>query len=128
MAKQKEVADEVIISALLKNGTIRATAKAVGLSERTIYNRMGKAEFIGLYRGVKADIMRKAVFDINEQLGQAVKTVTDIMNDENTAPAVRLQASQFIINNASKLTDQLNSIEAQTNNFLKAIEFDFDLL
>jgi len=124
MGREKEVSDEVILSALLKHGTVKETAKAVGLSERTIYNRMHNTEFIGLYRSVKADIMRKAVFDINEQLGLAVKTIVDVMTDEKTAPAVRLQASQIIINNANKLSDQLNQIEAQSKNFAKAVEFD----
>ena len=42
MAKQKVISDEQIITALLSNGTLKAAAAAVGISERCIYDRMNE--------------------------------------------------------------------------------------
>ena len=49
----KTVSDEVIISALMSNGTIKAAAAAVGVTERTIYDRMSSGDFKALYKSAK---------------------------------------------------------------------------
>ena len=97
MAKQntKAVSNEEIIAALLQYGTIREAAEAAGTTPRTIYDRMkNDREFRGEYAEAKNSIIRRAVFSINEKLGQAIDAVSDIMNDPQTNAAVRLQAAQ----------------------------------
>lgn len=104
----KTISDEVIISALISNGTIKAAAAAVGVTERTIYDRMNNGEFKALYKSAKADVVRKAIFELNNQLGAAVETVVEIMNDKEINPAIRLQAAQTILSNANKFSERLN--------------------
>lgn len=113
--KQAAVSDEQIIAALLANGTQKAAAAAVGVDERTIYNRMLDGEFQALYKNAKADLIRGAVFNINAQLQAAVNTIVDVMNDKDNNAAVRLQAAQTILNNAGKFTDRLNNSENTAN-------------
>ena len=103
--------DEEIIAALLANGTVRAAAAAVGMSERAIYDRMNHGDFQELYKAAKADIVRGAVFKLNEQVQAAIDTVAAVMNDENNNAAVRLQAAQTILNNAGKYTQRLQITE-----------------
>ena len=67
MAKQKAVSDEQIIAALFSNGTIKAAAAAIGISERSIYDRMNEGEFIALYKSAKADLIRGAVVNLKFQ-------------------------------------------------------------
>jgi len=110
MAK-KTVSDEVIIVSLINNGTLKAAAAAVGVSERTIYERMCDGDFRELYAAAKADILRKAVFEINNQIGMALETVSEIMADKEINPAIRLQAAQTILNNAGKFTERLREDE-----------------
>jgi hypothetical protein len=107
----KTISDEIIISALMSNGTIKDSAAAIGLSERTIYDRMSNGEFIEKYKSAKADIVRKAVFELNKQIGAAVNTVIEIMSDTTVNPAIRLQAAQTILNNANKFAERLNDDE-----------------
>lgn len=113
----KTVSDEVIISALMSNGTIKAAAAAVGVTERTIYDRMSNGDFKALYKSAKADVVRKAIFELNNQIGAAVETVVSIMQDDEINPAIRLQAAQTILNNANKFSERLNidenSVSAQ---------------
>lgn len=107
MSKTKTISDEAIIAALLDHGTIRAAAEAVGLSERTIYDRMSDGEFQALYRAAKSDLVRAALLRINRHLERAIDTVAEIMEDEDNNAAVRLQAAQTIINNAGKFAQRL---------------------
>lgn len=107
MANKKAVSDEEIIAAILQHGTIREAAQAAGIAPRTIYDRMENRDFRALYMAAKNDIIRKAVFSINEKLSQAIDAVAEIMTDKDNNPAVRLQAAQTIINNAGKFAERL---------------------
>lgn len=110
----KAISNEEIIAALLSNGTIREAAEAAGTNPRTLYDRMGQKDFIIAYSEAKTAIIRKAVFDINARLGEAVEVIAEIMNDKEAPPAVRLQAADKIISNAEKFTARLNAEEYQT--------------
>lgn len=110
MAKTK-CTDEQIIAALLQHGTIAKAAEACDISPRTVYERMDNREFRAAYMEAKNDIIRKAVFSINQKLGAAVDAVSEIMTDKGVNPAVRLQAAQVIINNAGKFADRLTDEE-----------------
>ncbi len=107
MAKAQAVSDEQIIAALLNNGTLKTAAAAAGISERALYDRMNNGTFQALYRAAKADLIRAAVFNLNNQLQEAVNTVAEIMADKKNNPAIRLQAAQTILNNAGKFSQRL---------------------
>lgn len=114
MAKSKAISDEQLIAALLANGTIKAAAGAVGLSERAVYERMNDGEFKALYKSAKADLVRGAVVNLNNQVQAAIDTIAEIMQDTDNNAAVRLQAAQTILNNAGKFAQRLTADEART--------------
>lgn len=105
------VSDQQIITALMNCGTLKETASAVGISERTLYDRMNNREFRENYRRAKADVIRKSVFTMNQQIEAAVAIVVEIMCDRSVNPAIRLQAAQTILNNAGKFSERLNEDE-----------------
>ena len=121
----KAISNEEIIAALLQHGTIKDAAAAAGTTPRTIYDRMNDREFRAEYMEAKNDIIRKAVFTINEKLSAAIDTVADIMTDKDNNPAIRLQAAQTILNNAGKFAERLTHDEYQSRNEGKS-PFDFD--
>lgn len=108
------VSDEEIIAALIASGTITTAAESLSISPRTVYDRMSKTEFQTAYSSAKADILRSAVFAINGKVTEAIETVSAIMADENTNPAIRLQAAQTILNAAGKFADRLQQQETRT--------------
>ena len=112
-SKSQVASDEKIIAALLQYGTMKEAAEAAGTTSAFIYERMKKADFMALYRGAKNDIIRAAVFSLNKQLGAAVDTVAEIMQDKEVNPATRLQAAQTLLNNASKFASRLAGDEWQ---------------
>jgi len=108
------VSDEEIIAAILQHGTIKDAAAAVGISSRSIYDRMSGREFRSLYMSAKDEIMRQAVFSIGQKLSAAIDTVQEIMQDTSNNPAIRLQAAQTIINNAGKMAERLTKAERES--------------
>lgn len=127
MAKQTAVTDEEIIAALMTSSTIAETASKVGLSARTVYDRMATKPFKALYHGAKTDIVRGAVFKINSKLTEAIETVSELMTDKEANPAIRLQAAQTIITNAAKFSERLQGEEYQNiENNIKSV-FDIEL-
>lgn len=125
MAREKKATDEQIIAALLSTGTIQAAAAAVGLSPRTIYDRMNSGDFQALYKAAKADLIRAAVFNINNQVQAAISTVIEIMQDSGNNPAIRLQAAQTILNNAGKFAQRLQTDETSVTMQLESNRFSF---
>ena len=125
MAREKKATDEQIIAALLANGTIQAAADAVGLSPRTIYDRMNSGDFQALYKAAKADLIRAAVFNLNNQVQAAINTVIEVMQDESNNPAIRLQAAQTILNNAGKFAQRLQTDETSVKMQLESNRFSF---
>lgn len=112
MAKNAQaVSNEEIIAAILQHSTIKAAAAAVGISTRSIYDRMEERAFRSEYMAAKDDIIRGAVFNINRKLSQAVDTVAEIMEDKDNNPAIRLQAAQTIIKNAAAFAERLTKDE-----------------
>lgn len=112
MAKNTQaVSNEEIIAAILQHSTIKEAAAAVGISTRSVYDRMEDRAFRSEYMAAKDDIIRGAVFSINRKLSQAVDTVAEIMEDKDNNPAIRLQAAQTIIKNAAAFSDRLTKDE-----------------
>lgn len=110
--KQKtKVSHEELIAALLSYKTIKQAAEALKVTERTIYEQMQDGEFQELYKAAKADLVRSAVFSINEKLQSAIDTTCSIMQDMTVNAAVRLQAAQTIISNAEKFSQRLQNDE-----------------
>ena len=112
--KTKAISNEELIAAMLSSGTIREAAELIGLSERTIYDRMKEDEFRALYKSAKADLLRAAVAEINDHIADAIRTIAEIMNDKEINPAVRLQAAQTLLNSATKFTQRLSEAEKAT--------------
>ena len=116
-----------IISALLNNRTMKEAAQSIGLTERTVYSRMQEDDFKVLYKAVKADLIRGSVFSINQQLGAALDTVVEIMQDKNVSPAIRLQAADKIFLYADKFATRLSKDEHSVSQQISSNNFHIDL-
>lgn len=113
---RKAVSSEEIVAALLAHGTIQEAAQAAGLSPRALYERMHEdSDLITLWAETRTDVLRATVNNINEKMAQAVDTIGKILEDENNAPGLRLQAAQIILNHAGKIAERLRGEEKSTS-------------
>lgn len=116
---RKALTDESIISAILDHGSIRAAAAALGVQERTIYNRQKKPQFIALFNQAKRDLLLTASHKLQNRTGSAVDTLAKIMNDKEIAPQTRANCAATILQYAAKyaeyceIIERLESLEAE---------------
>ena len=122
--KESAISNEEIIAALLQSGTIKAAAEKLGITARSIYDRMDEREFRAEYMEAKNDILRKAVYSINDKLSEAIEAITEIMNDPKNNAATRLQAAQTILNHAGRFSERLAREEYQSRSEKKASILD----
>lgn len=126
MSKNKSVSDEMIVAALMENGTVAKTAKELGITTRTIHQRMKDPDFNLLYRQAKDELVRQAAAAFSGRFLKAVDTVAEIMDNPNVNPQTRLQAAQTVIANTDRFTARLSENESATRE--KSTNFEEQML
>lgn len=116
------VTDEKIIAALMEHGTIEKAAKAAGLSERAIYDRMKTYEFQAKYQSARTDILRDACVNASQRISGALDVITEIMQDQEAAPTTRLQAASIVLKSAGDFTERLRVAERETVQSMREYE------
>lgn len=89
--------DEGIICALVSCGSVKAAAKECGVSELTIYRRLKDDDFCQKLDAVRDDALHEAAARLSGNLSDAVKVLTNIMTDEQTAPQTRANCAQILL-------------------------------
>lgn len=102
--------DENILSALLSCGSVAEASKISGVSRPVIYKRLADETFRAEYDRRRSLILNEACNSLQATLTKAVDTIRGIMEDTNTAPQVRLNASALILQNCLKYTEQADII------------------
>lgn len=117
MATRKRLEDETIIAALIQKGSIKAAAASLHCTVRTLYERMKKPAFKALYTRAKAEILRTATAKLQGNLCKAIDTLVKVMEDEDTAPQIKINSAVSILQYAARFTETTDIIER-----LEAIE------
>lgn len=120
MAKAADRKDELIISALLSNPTVRKAAAACGVSEAQIYARLRNAAFKEKYDRARRELLAQSTAYLQGITGEALQKMHEIMNDPDAAPQVQLNAANAIASNSLKMTEQAD-ILAQLEELKKAV-------
>lgn len=111
MINLKQTKDELILSALISNPTVRAASAACGVSETQIYARLRDEKFKARYDKLRYELLERNTATLQGHLGAAIQAMADIVEDEKTAPQVKLNAADAIIRNSLKLTEQTDIIK-----------------
>jgi hypothetical protein len=98
--KRKKNEDSLLL-ALACGATVEAAARQCGLSERTVYNRLGDAEFKKRLERVRADMVDRSAGMLTAAGGEAVRTLMALQKD--STPAVRLGAARTILEMGLKI-------------------------
>jgi hypothetical protein len=123
----KRASDEEIIAALIQGGSITGAADALGISARTIYERMRKPAFQIIYNELRVDLLRESAAALQNRVGQAIETIAGIMESESASPAVRLQAAQMLLQNAMKFGERTLTAEQEADRVRSSLEVDMML-
>lgn len=116
-----KVTDEAIINALFSFKTNQQAADACGITREQLYRRIRAPSFQEKLREARSCILDGATRSLQAATSGAVDTMVTIMQDEKNPPQVRLNASESVVRNCLRLTEQqeilrrLDELEARMN-------------
>ena len=102
--------DEIILAALLSTPTVRAASQACGVSESQIYARLRNDAFKKKYDQARKELFEQNTAALQGNLGVAIDTLAEIVQDSKASQQTRLNAAEAIIRNSLKLTEQTDII------------------
>jgi hypothetical protein len=109
-------ADSALIGALAAGGTAEYAARQAGVSERTVYRRLGEPDFRRRVDEARAEMIGRAVGTLALASQGAVATLVDLQ--KSGPPSVRLGAARAILELGTRLREteemerRLASLEA----------------
>jgi hypothetical protein len=103
--KRKKNEDSLLL-ALACGATVEAAARQCGLSERTVYNRLGDDEFKKRLERVRADMVDRSAGMLTAAGGEAIRTLLTLQKD--STPTVRLGAARTILEMGLKIRQMVD--------------------
>ena len=113
--------NEQILAALVATGSVRAAAKAVGVSETTIRTRLNDPNFRAEYEKAKSEILTEACDALAARLTLAVDVLCDVLDSDATPATVKVSAADSILRQglryveAANILRRLDALEQRTN-------------
>ena len=110
-------ADSALITALAAGGTVEATAKTAGVSERTVYRRLDDPAFRRRVVEARDEMLEQAMAQLSRAATGATTTLVMLLAKDVPA-TVRLGASRAILDTLlrwreqTSLAERLDRIEA----------------
>ena len=123
--------NERIVEALFSYSTNKEAAAAVGLSESQLYARLRSVEIQTLIRAVNTELLASAAMSLRQKTQKALDVTMEIMENENAADQVRLNACDIILRHADRigvLAWKSGSGEADEDLALKRLDIIVDSL
>ena len=100
--------DEILLSALIACGSIRAAAKIAECSETTIRTRLNDDDFRQRYEQAKGAILTEACDALSARLTLAVDTLCEVLEDTKNAATVRVSAASEILRQGLRYIEVAN--------------------
>ncbi len=96
------VREERAITALVSEGSIRAAARASGISERTIYRYLEQEGFRRELAQAHEFIYAGALLRLRGLAGRAVEALEEVFSDPDARPSDRIAAAREVLTWAEK--------------------------
>jgi len=103
---------EEAIIALLSQRNIEEAARTIKVAPNTLMRWMKEPDFDKAYREAKREAFGQAIGRLHQMSGAAVTTLGKVIIDPGTPPAVKVRASDSILNHTIKALE-LEDIEAR---------------
>lgn len=103
--------NEHIIAALLSTTTITEAAEIAGVSAKTIHARLKDQDFKNELDKARRELWKGYATSLQGRLGRAIQTISEIMDNEEAPPQVRLNASAEIIRSGMRITELVDVVE-----------------
>ena len=101
--------DARLVTELAAGATVADAARAAGVSERTVYRRLGDADFKRQIGEARAEILARAVARLTSASVRAVEALEGLLDSD--MDFARLGAARSILEIGMKLREQLDLAE-----------------
>ena len=101
----KKITNEALVEMLLTHGTIKKAAAALGVSARTIYNRLRDPDTRELYAQARGQMLENATATLCDALGDAVDFLHHTVCDPDAPLGLRVQSADSLLRNAIKYSE-----------------------
>lgn len=85
------------LAALLAQPSVNKAAQAAGVGERTLWRWLQADDFKEAYRKARSQLVSHAIAHLQAGMGDAVRTLKEIIADKNASPSVRVSAAKAMI-------------------------------
>jgi uncharacterized protein YggE len=107
-----EPGQERAIISLLSEPTLKAAAASAGISETTLWRWLKDTDFARAYREARRETIEQATAQLQALASEAVRTLGQILRDDNVAPHVRASAAARVLALAYK-SRELDDLESR---------------
>ena len=97
---------EVLIATLLTEGSVTKTAEKLKCSTNTVRSYMAENGFDDDFNKAKTEVLNGVCNRIRSELLEGVEIISQIMRDEKTAPQIKINSFQILMNTFTKLNEQ----------------------
>ena len=131
MARRKNettvsLSDEAVVAALMMYPTFKQAAENLQISERAIYERMHRREFMQLYESAKTDLLRAAAQQLNNKMSAAINVIDQIMKCDREDARTRLRAAEMLLDYSARFTERIAAGEQQAEQKTNSL-YNFDI-
>lgn len=116
------ISNEKIMAALIACGSVRAAARAVGVSETTVRARLNDPDFRKEYETAKGAVLEEACDSLSARLTHAVDVLVEVLDNTENAATVRVSAADSLLRHGLRYIEmgnillRLDALEQRTNN------------
>ena len=116
------ISNEKIMAALIACGSVRAAARAVGVSETTVRARLNDPDFRKEYETAKGAVLTEACDSLAARLTHAVDVLVEVLDNTENAATVRVSAADSLLRHGLRYIEmgnillRLDALEQRTNN------------
>ena len=116
------ISNEKIMAALIACGSVRAAARAVGVSETTVRARLNDPDFRKEYETAKGAVLEEACDSLSARLTHAVDVLVEVLDNTQTPDTVRVSAADSLLRHGLRYVEvanvlrRLDALEQRTNN------------
>lgn len=110
-SKSQRITDEQVITALLKTSSKTEAAELLGITRRQLGLRISKPQFKEQYDKERHEFIDIATAQLQSYMSEAIKTLVNIMRNDDVAEQVRVNAANNLLNHCSKFTEVNDTIK-----------------
>ena len=114
----KTYTDDMIVNAIMSSKTNIEAVKMPGINERYFYTRLREKPLQAKLEAARANLTQEVSGQLRQSLTAAVSVLTEIMQNDEASPQVRVNAANSVIQNYMRVSERdaiLNRLEAIEN-------------